>query len=345
MLPPLRVALIGYGLAGKVFHAPLIAHTPGFELRRVVSSDAGKVHADFPNLRVDAAPEAAFAAADIDLVVIATPNATHAPLAQAALASGKHVVVDKPFAVSPDEAERVIDAARAANRVACAFHNRRWDADFLSLRALLDAGELGEIRELHSHFDRFRPVVPDRWRDRPGAGAGLWFDLGSHLVDQTLQLLGMPVSVQADITAQREGASTDDWFHVVLRYPRARAVLHAGSFVGDASLRFAVHGTRGSFVKHGLDPQEQALRDGRMPVGRDWGRDAAPGRVTTMRDGVAAMREVTGLAGDYRQFYVRLSDAIRGNGAPPVASDEVVGALRVIEAAVQSSKRGTRVDL
>lgn len=342
---PLRVALIGYGLAGKVFHAPLVSTTEGMQLASVVSRDAERVRADFPDVRVDATAEAAFAADDVDLVVIATPNATHAPLARAALARGKHVVIDKPFATTLDEAASVIAAADVAGRVACAFHNRRWDADFLTLRALRDAGDLGEIRELHSHFDRFRPVVPDRWRDRPGAGAGLWFDLGSHLVDQAVYLLGMPDSVQADIGAQRDGASTDDWFHVVLRYPRARAVLHAGSFVADAGLRFAVHGTRGSFVKHGLDPQEQALRDGRMPVGDEWGRDPSPGRLTTMRDGVGSTREVPGVAGDYRQFYARLRDAIRGEGAPPVANDEVVAALRVIEAAMESSKRGMRVDL
>ena len=341
MPSPLRVCLIGYGLAGKVFHAPLIANTPGLQLTSVVSRDAARVQADFPDVRVDATSDLAFAAGDFDLAVIATPNATHAPLAEAALALGKHVVIDKPFALSTLEAQRVIDAAKVADRIVCAFHNRRWDADFLTLRDLIDSGALGEIREFHSHFDRFRPVVPDRWRDRAEPGAGLWFDLGPHLVDQALQLFGMPDSIQADITRQREQAQSDDWFHVVLRYPSHRAILHAGSLVADASLRFAVHGTGGSFVKRGLDPQEQALRDGHRPGGPDWGLDPNQGTLTSMRDGMASTRLIPGHPGNYLRFYAQLHEAIRGNGPAPVANEEVIKVMRVIEAAVLS---GDRVD-
>jgi predicted dehydrogenase len=345
MPSPLRVCLIGYGLAGKVFHAPLIANTPGLQLTSVVARDAARVQADFPDVRVDATTDIAFAAGDFDLVVIATPNATHAPLAEAALAHGKHVVIDKPFALSTAEAERVIAAARGAGRIVCAFHNRRWDADFLTLCELIDSGALGEIREFHSHFDRFRPVVPDRWRDRAEPGAGLWFDLGPHLVDQALQLFGMPRSIQADITRQREQAQSDDWFHVVLRYPSHRAILHAGSLVPDARLRFAVHGTGGSFLKQGLDPQEQALREGQHPGRADWGLDPNPGTLTSMHDGIASARLIPGQPGNYLRFYAQLHDAIRGNGPAPVANADVISVMRVIEAAVLSAERGERIDL
>ena len=341
---PLNVALVGYGYAGRVFHAPLVAHTPGLRLHTVVSSDAARVHADFPGAEVVADPATAFARADIDLVVIAAPNAVHAPLAIAALQAGRHVLVDKPFATTLEEAQRTAAAARAAGRIVSVFQNRRWDADFLALRGLVESGTLGEVVELHSHFDRFRPQVPDRWRERAGPGAGLWFDLGPHLVDQVLQLFGPPLSVQADIAAQREGALVDDFFHVVLRYRRLRAVLHAGALVPAGSLRLAVHGTRGSFIKHGLDPQEGALRDGLAPDGPDWGLDERPGLLTTIEEGGRAHERVFhGPPGDYRACYAAMRDAMLGLGPPPVSTGQALAVMRVLEAGCESATGGRAV--
>ncbi|TDK30632.1 oxidoreductase [Luteimonas terrae] len=341
MAEALRVALVGYGLAGRVFHAPLIAATPRLWLHTVVSSDADKVHADYPDVRVIATPQAAFDDPDIDLVVIASPNATHAPLAIAALRAGRHVVVDKPFAIDLDEASAVAEVARASTGLLTVFHNRRWDADFLALRALLADDEIGDIAEVHSHFDRFRPVVPDRWRERSGPGAGLWLDLGPHLVDQALQLFGLPEAVQADIAIQRAGAEVDDWFHVVLRYPRLRVVLHAGAMVPGAGLRFSVHGTRGSWFKHGLDPQEAALRDGAVPGGDDWGVDPAPGRLLRVQgDGTIVEGPSPAPAGDYRAFYAGVRDAIRSSIAPPVTLAEALDVMRVLQAAIDSAASG-----
>lgn len=344
MNPPLNVALVGYGYAGRVFHAPLVAHTPGLRLHTVVSSDAARVHADFPQAEVVADPAAAFARRDIDLVVIAAPNAVHAPLAIAALQAGRHVLVDKPFATTLEQARQIAAAAAATGRIASVFQNRRWDADFLALRELLDAGALGEVVELHSHFDRFRPQVPDRWRERAGPGAGLWFDLGPHLVDQVLQLFGPPLSVQADIAVQRKGAVVDDFFHVVLRYPRLRAVLHAGALVPASGLRLAIHGTRGSFIKHGLDPQEAALRDGIAPDGPDWGLDARPGLLTTIDgDGCALERVFHGPPGDYRACYAAMRDAVLGLGPPPVAIEQALAVMRVLEAGCESATSGRAI--
>lgn len=340
-LPPLNVALVGYGYAGKVFHAPLVAHVPGLRLHAVVSGDPGRVHADFPDARVFADPLDAFADDALDLVVVAAPNAVHASLAVAALEAGRHVVVDKPFAATLAEASAVVDATARTGRIASVFHNRRWDADFLALRALVDEGSLGEVVEFHSHFDRFRPQVPDRWRERAGAGAGLWFDLGPHLVDQALQLFGMPLAVQADIAIQRDGAVVDDFFHVVLRYPRLRAVLHAGALVPAHGLRFAVHGTRGSFTKHGLDVQEAALRDGVAPGAPGWGRDPRPGRLVTVdADGVVGEREVDGPPGDYRAYYAGIRDAILGRAEPPVTAPQALDVMRVLDAGVRSAREG-----
>lgn len=346
MTPPLQLALVGYGLAGKVFHAPLIAATPGLILHTVVSSDADKVHADLPDVHVVGEARTAFVDPAIDLVVIASPNATHARLAIAALQAGRHVVVDKPFAIDLAEAQAVATAADASGRMLAVFHNRRWDADFLALRALLAAGDLGEVAEVHSHFDRFRPVVPDRWRERTGPGAGLWLDLGPHLVDQALQLFGMPDAVQADIAIQRAGAEVDDFFHVVLRYPRLRVVLHAGALVPGAGLRFAVHGTRGSWFKHGLDPQEAALRAGGVPGADGWGVEPAPGRrLALAADGTLLDAPSPNPAGDYRAFYAGVRDAIRDGASPPVTVDEALDVMRVLQAGIDSARTGRVVAL
>ncbi|MDR7193508.1 oxidoreductase [Luteimonas terrae] len=340
----LRVAVVGYGLAGRVFHAPLIKATPGLTLHTVVSSDAGKVHADLPDVRVLADPRTAFDDPVIDLVVIATPNDTHAALAIAALQAGHHVVVDKPFAIDLAEAQAVAVAAHACGRLLSVFHNRRWDADFLALRTLIEAGTLGEIAEVHSHFDRFRPSVPDRWRERAGTGAGLWLDLGPHLVDQALQLFGLPDAVQADIAIQRASAEVDDFFHVVLRYPRLRVVLHAGALVPGAGLRFAVHGARGSWFKHGLDPQEAALRAGGIPGAAGWGVDPAPGQLLRVAaDGTVRDAPPPSPAGDYRAFYAGMRDAIRDVAPLPVTADEALDVMRVLQAGIDSAASGSVV--
>jgi len=342
---PLNVALVGYGYVGKVFHAPLLAHTPGLRLHTVVSGDAGKVHADFPDVRVVADPQVAFNDDAIDLVVVAAPNAVHASLAIAALRAGRHVVVDKPFTTTLDEARQVIAAAREAGRIASVFQNRRWDGDFLTLRKLVEDGALGEVSELHSHFDRFRPQVPDRWRERAGLGAGLWFDLGPHLVDQALQLFGMPLSIEADIAIQREGAVVDDFFHVLLRYPRLRVVLHAGALVPAHGLRFAAHGTGGSFVKHGLDTQEAALKAGIAPGSPGWGHDPLAGTLTRAGEDGDATSLVDGLPGDYRGYYAALREAIRGRGEPPVTAAQALDVMRVLEAGHASAREGRAIAL
>jgi predicted dehydrogenase len=340
-----NVALLGYGYAGRVFHAPLVAATDGLRLHTIVSSQAAAGR-DFPGARCLAERGQALADPDIDAVVIATPNDTHAALACEALAAGKHVLVDKPFAVTAEEARRVLAAAERAGRVASVFQNRRWDADFLTVQRLLDAGELGRIAEFHSHFDRFRPQVRDRWRESDAPGAGLWFDLGPHLLDQALQLFGTPQAIQADIDAQRERARSDDWFDVVLHYPRMRAVLHAGSLVSDARLRFAVHGTGGSFVKHGLDTQEDALRAGRRPGGPEWGLDPSDGVLTRVdEEGRSHAAAVTSERGDYRRCYAQWRDAMAGTAPAPVTPAQALRLMELLELAVRSARLGQRLEV
>ena len=334
---PLQVALVGYGFVGRIFHAPLIASVDGLQLRTVVSGHPDTVHADFPDVTV--APELRVALADaaVDLVVIATPNALHAPQAHAALDAGKHVVVDKPFTVTVDEAEGLIAHAERAGRILSVFHNRRYDSDFRTLRSLLSGGVLGDVTQFESHFDRFRLEVKDRWRERPGPGTGLWYDLGPHLLDQALQLFGTPLGITADIAIQRAGGTTDDFFHAVLRYPRLRVILHASTLMAASDLRFSVHGTRGSFVKQGLDSQEDALKAGRKPGSAAWGLDARPGTLTTVDGEQRVTRMVPGEHGDYGRYYAAVRDAIRGTGPNPVPGVEALRVMRLLASGIESS--------
>ena len=334
---PLNVALVGYGFVGKFFHAPLIQATPGLTLHTVVSRDAAKVQADWPELTVVSDARTAFADPAVDLVVIASPNDTHAPLAIAALERGKHVVVDKPFTLTLQEARDVVAAASRAERLVSVFQNRRWDADFLTVRRLIEEGTLGRIAEFHSHFDRFRPRVQDRWRERDAPGGGLWYDLGPHLLDQALQLFGAPLAINADIARLRDGARAADYFDVMLRYPHHRAVLHASTLVAGNGLRFAVHGTRGSYLKHGLDAQEDQLRAGVVPGAPGWGMDPRAGEVVLERDGHLVAEIARAEAGDYRRYYAGIRDAILHGAKPPVTPQQMLDVMRLIELGLQSS--------
>ena len=341
MPKPFNLAVVGYGYVGRTFHAPLIASTPGLQLHCVVSSKPQQAQADFPDVTVRADLDSALADPALDAVVLATPNQTHASLALRALAAGKHVLVDKPFALDAAQARAMVDAADAAGRIVSVFQNRRWDADFLTLRRLIDEGQLGEVVEFHSHFDRYRPQVRDRWRESDLPGAGLWYDLGPHLLDQALQLFGAPQAIGADLQRQRSQARSDDYFHVTLHYPRLRVILHAGSLVADSSLRFAVHGTRGSYLKHGLDTQEDQLRAGRRPGTAGWGVDPLPGTLTRVDDeGRVHAHQPDNQPGDYRHCYAAFRDALAGTSAAPVSGADAVQLMQLLELAQHSAASG-----
>ena len=335
----INVALIGYGLAGETFHAPLIAATPGLRLRYIASRDSAKVRKTWPNVDVISYEEV-FTTAGIDLAVIATPNATHFDLAQRALRSGKHVVVDKPFTTTVKEAEKLIALAKKQKRLLSVFQNRRWDADFLTLRELLAKRSLGEVMYFESRYDRFRPEVKRRWRELPGPASGIWYDLGAHLADQALELFGEPDSVYADLAMQRRGAKAADYFHVLLRYGKQRVVLHGSSLVVANSPRFFVHGTQGSYVKHGLDTQEGSLKAGRNPSGAGWGNDPLAGILFVEREGKMRSSFIPNLPGNYLGYYEGLRDAILKKGANPVPAEQGLQVMKVLELAVRSSEQG-----
>ncbi len=298
MSDSIRVGLIGYGYASKTFHAPLIAGTPGMALAAVSSSDATKVHADWPTVPVVSEPKHLFNDPNIDLIVIPTPNDTHFPLAKAALEAGKHVVVDKPFTVTLSQARELDALAKSLGRLLSVFHNRRWDSDFLTVKALLSEGTLGEITFFESHFDRFRPQVRNRWREQAGPGSGIWYDLAPHLLDQAVNLFGLPVSMTVDLAQLRPGAQTTDYFHAILSYPQRRIVLHGTMVAAAESARYIIHGTRGSYVKFGLDPQEDRLKNGERLPQEDWGYDMRDGVVTKVEGGDAGGRNLADEPGE-----------------------------------------------
>ena len=335
---PVPVGIIGYGYASKVFHAPLIAAVPGLSLTAIASSDPGKVQADWPELEVAPSASALLARADLELIVIATPNATHYPLARQALEAGKHVVVDKPFTLTLAEARSLSDCADQAGRLLSVFHNRRWDSDFRTLQGLLATGELGPIHHFESRFERHNPQVRARWRERAEPGGGLWYDLGPHLLDQALRLFGPPEALALDLACQRQGALIDDYFHAQLRYGATRVILHASTLVPVPGPRFTVHGSRGSYLKYGLDTQEAALKAGQRPPAPGWGRDPQPGSLSLPGDGGLQTRVLASLPGDYPAYYAGIRDALRQGGPNPVPAAQAIQVMALIELGLHSAR-------
>jgi predicted dehydrogenase len=337
MNPPAetRVALIGFGYAGCVFHAPLISATPGLTLAVIGSrrgTDAGSAYA---GAEVVADPLVAARHRDVDLVVIATPNDTHVPLAEAALRAGKHVVVDKPFTLTLAEARALAATSVETGRILSVFQNRRWDSDFLGIARELAAGRVGDVVELRSEISRYRPQIRDRWRERAGPGAGVWYDLAPHLIDQALVLFGPPETIQADLELQRAGGSTIDWFQAVLGYGRKRVILVSSMMAAAPATRFLVRGTRGTLVKHRGDPQEEQLVSGRNPGGPGWGRDPDP--LIFAPGEAGAPTELATPAGNYLGYYLAIRDAVRGAGTSPVTPPQATTLMAIIEAGIQSS--------
>lgn len=334
----IRVGLIGYGYASKTFHAPLVVGTPGMTLAAVSSSDASKVHADWPNVTVVSDPKQLFNDPSLDLIVIPTPNDTHFPLARAAMEAGKHVVVDKPFTVTLSQARELEAMAKSRGLVLSVFHNRRWDSDFLTLKGLIAEGKLGEVSYFESHFDRYRPQVRNRWREQAGPGSGIWYDLGPHLIDQALVLFGVPVSITVDMAQLRPDAQTTDYFHAVLTYPQRRVVLHSTMLAAAESARYIVHGTRGSYVKFGLDPQEDRLKAGERPPLEDWGYDMRDGVLTlAVGDELDAQTLLT-VPGNYPAYYAAIRDALNGQGENPVPASQAIRVMELIELGIESAK-------
>lgn len=339
--PPIRVGVIGFGFVSKTFHVPLLKGTDGYKIAAVSSSHPADVLAVLPGIDVVSDPKALATHSDIDLVVIASPNETHAPLAELAMRAGHNVVVDKPFTITVEQARHLAAVAREKDVLLSVFQNRRWDSDFLTVQDAIRRDLTGRIVLFESRIDRYRPDVRDRWREIPGPGAGLLYDLGPHLLDQTLLLFGIPDSVQATLAKQRRGARTDDYFQLVLRYGEMVATLEAGSLVSGGSARFAVHGEKASVVKQKPDIEEDQLRAGVLPGSPEWGVD--PDDAILYDGATGDTRTLKTARGDQRGYYVALREALLGRAPNPVPPEQGATVMAIIEAGLHSDNEGRRV--
>jgi scyllo-inositol 2-dehydrogenase (NADP+) len=335
-----RATLLGYGLAGRVFHAPLM-RAAGIEVAHVATSRTQEAAAALPGARIHADPMAAVRA-DADLVVVATPNTTHVPLAAAAIEAGRHVVVDKPVAPSSADADGLIALAAARGRMLTVFQNRRRDSDFLTVRRAVAEGVLGAPVLYEAHFDRWRPRPTGRWRERAEPGGGLLYDLGVHLIDQALQLFGPPDWIFADAASQRPGDETDDAFEVLMAAGRLRIRLAASSFAASPRPRFRVSGERGTLEFRQPDPQEDELRAGRRPGEPGFGVAPPGGAVLTGDEGRTTPFPTE--PGDWAWFYAAVRRAVEDGGPPPVDPAGARDAVALVEAAIRSCREGRRID-
>jgi scyllo-inositol 2-dehydrogenase (NADP+) len=361
----IRTAVLGYGLAGKVFHCPFVHAVPGLDLTIIVQRTGEPARDRSPDAKLVRTVEEAFSAPDIDLIVVGLPSDTHFEMARRALEAGKHVVVDKPFAASSREARQLIDLAKAKGKILAPFHNRRWDCDFLTVRKILDEGSLGRVVEVFSSYDRFRPIQrPNTWKEAASPTTGILFDLGPHLVDQPLALFGPPTSVTASVREDRDQTNINDAIDITLAYHSTpqwpgrslRYICHATMLCAEPAPRFRVHGTHGSYVKNGLDPQENALLNLNAvppPVGdpAPWlpEPESAWGTLTLAterREPVQVERNVyPSVTGDYRNFYLSVRDAIAAGKPLAVPSEDGFRTIRLLELAQQSSTEGRTIPI
>ena len=342
MIEKIRVGMVGFGLAGRVFHAPVIQSIPDLQLAAVVERHGDEARSVYPDIEIVRDLDSLLSDADIDLVVVTTPNVSHFEIARNALLADKHVVVEKPFTINLEEARELTTLSHRQGRVLSIHQNRRWDGDFLTVRRILNAGVLGRLVEYESHFDRYRNLPrAGSWREEAHAGSGLLYDLGPHLIDQALVLFGPPQSVTADIRTQRSGGKSDDYFDLTLHYVGHNARLKAGMLVREPSARYTIHGVDGSFVKYGMDPQEDGLKRGQVPSETPgWGEDPEErwGVLNTQLAGLHVRANVETLPGDYPGYYQNVADAIHGRAPLDVTAESACAVMRVIELAIESSR-------
>jgi scyllo-inositol 2-dehydrogenase (NADP+) len=343
----IRTAISGFGLSGQIFHAPFLEVNPHFILDTIVSS--GTIAAEkYPNVHVTKSFTDMLSNPEIQLVIVCSPNIMHFEQAALALKAGKHVIVEKPMTVSSAEAERLINLSMETRKFLFPFHNRRWDGDFLSVRNILSQGLLGRVLEFESRMERFTPAITRAaWRYQETAGGGTLFDLGIHLIDQAVCLFGKPEGVFCRLFNQREGSITDDSFDLRLFYPGTSVTLKAGVFVREPGARFQVHGTEGSYVKYGTDPQEAQLREGKLPGSRGFGiePEKSGGILNTLAAGHAARRRFKTFPGNYMAFFDNVHQVLSGAGEPVVKPGDALLNIRIIEAAKESHTRGCIIPL
>lgn len=339
----LNVGLVGFGAAGQVFHAPVITSVDGLRLHRVTARKPEQqelLRQRYPEAMAVGSAEELIQADDIDLVVVATSNDVHHSLAKAALLAGKHVVVEKPFTNTSAQADELIALAEKQNRVLSVHHNSRWHSDFLTVKKVIESGRLGRLVAFEARYDRFRNALRENaWREEDLPGSGILYDLGAHLIDQSMQLFGRPLAVNADLRKQRTGARAVDDFELILHYPQLKVSLKGAMLVKEPTPRYAAYGVDGAFVKHGVDPQEAALKAGKRPKDDpEWGKepDDIRGKLNVLENGQDHIAYLPSERGDYPAFYRNVYEAITGQSELQVKPEQARDVIRVIELAEQS---------
>ncbi len=339
----IEVGLVGFGLAGRAFHAPVIRAVPGLHLAAIVQRSGSEAAENYPDVRIVRNLDELLSIAEIRLVVIATPNETHYPFARRCLEAGRDVVVDKPFTTTLEEAKLLVQLAKKTKRLVTVYQNRRYDGDFQAIRQLVEAGTLGRIVRFETAYDRYRPQLkPGAWREAARPGSGILFDIAPHLIDHALVLFGLPEAVTADVRIERENAAADDAFDITLHYSNGmRAALRSSILAAAPRPRFVLLGTQGSFVKQTFDPQEMNLRRGYIPADKPWGYETEEdwGVLTVPAGDSFENRRIPSASCDYRDYYSNLRDAILGRAALAVTPEWSLDVMRLLEVARASSKR------
>ena len=337
---PIITALLSYGMSGEVFHAPLIAANSGFQLKTVGERSTFKVSQRYPLVKSVKNYKDILSDPTIELVVVNTPNETHYSFTKEALEAGKHVIVEKPFIVTVGEADQLIMLSKEKKKILTVFQNRRWDGDFLTLQQIVKDKSVGKVVEFEAHYDRFRNYIEvNTWKEEAKPGTGILYNLGSHMLDQAIVLLGMPDEVDARVGAHRPEGKVDDYYDIRLMYKDILVIVKSSYLVKEQGPRYVLHGTEGSFVKYGIDPQEQALKDGKMP-GINWGLEEKKwwGRLNATVKGINVEEQVETLPGNYPAFYQNVYEAIREEKPLAVKPEESRDVIRLIEMCYESNK-------
>jgi scyllo-inositol 2-dehydrogenase (NADP+) len=338
----INAGIIGFGLSGRVFHAPFLDTNPGFRLKAIVERSGRDAQELYPGATIVKDYHQLLTDPEIELIVIGTPNTLHFTMAKECIEAGKHIVIEKPFTPTSKEADKLINLSKKSGKKIFVFQNRRWDGDFKTIQKVISDGMLGDLLEYEAHFDRFAPVRKRAaWRDDPLPGSGVLYDLGSHLIDQALVLFGKPLSIFADVRAQRETKTVDDSFEVILFYDRIKVTLKAGVFVREAGPRYIIHGRKGSFTKYGIDPQEELLKQGFMPTDPNWGKEEPDnwGILNTDINGQHYLGNLETEPGNYHGFYDNVYDVIIKEAEQAVKPEEARMVIRIIELAFESNKK------
>ncbi len=337
-----KTAIASYGMSGIVFHGPLLEKHPGFKIVKILERKKFNSEGKHPGAQLVRTYADILEDPETELVVVNTPDYLHFEMAKAALTAGKHVVVEKPFTLRSSEAGEIIRIAKEKGLMVSVFQNRRWDGDFLTVKKVISEGSLGRLVSFESHFDRFRNYIQDSWKEEKSLGAGTLYNLGSHMIDQALQLFGMPQYLFADVRGQRTNSSVDDSFDIFMHYPGVKCLVRGSYLVKEEGPRYILHGTEGSFVKSGLDPQEEALKKGVVPGSKGWGEDnpAFHGILNTGIGGQEIRETYPTLPGSYLSYYDNIYEHLVNGSALSVKPEESRDVIRIIEAAYLSAEKG-----